>query len=131
MARSAKRSGRGEVTWETVRELAFALPGVEESTSYGTPAFKVRGKLFARLHQDGDCVVVKIDLDERAMRMRADPQAFFITDHYLRHPLMLVRFSAVRRNDLRDLLVESWRQSAPKRLLASQLQPPDKSAGSL
>jgi hypothetical protein len=33
------------VTWETVRQLALALPGVEEGTSYGTPALKVRGKL--------------------------------------------------------------------------------------
>lgn len=110
---------RGAITWETVRQLARDLPEVEESTSYGTPALKVRGKLFARLHQSGESVVVKIDMAERAARMRADPKAFYITDHYLNYPMMLVRFSAVRKADLRDLLEESWRRSAPTRLLAA------------
>ncbi len=52
------------VTFETVRRLALALPAAEESTSYGTPAFKVGGKLFARLREDHD-LVVKIDVGHR------------------------------------------------------------------
>src|SRR6266851_3835485 len=113
------RAGRNKasntpVTFDTVRQIAQTLPGAEESTSYGTPAFKVRGQLFARLHQDGDVVVVRVlDETERAMRMRADPDACFITDHYLDYPWMLVRLSAVRRDDLADLVVESWRLRAP------------------
>jgi hypothetical protein len=118
-----KRASRGAmgartITWDTVRELASALPDAEEGISYGTPAFRVRGKLFARFHQSGESVVVRIDFYERAMRMRADPKAFYITDHYLKYPFMLVRMSAVRREDLRDLLEESWRRCAPKRLVA-------------
>ncbi len=112
------RGRTGPVSWETVRELALALPGAEEGASYGTPAFRVRGKLFARLHQSGESVVVRIDSAERAQRMQADPRAFYITEHYLRYPMMLVRFSAVRRDDLRDLLEDSWRRCAPPRLVA-------------
>src|SRR5262245_44243599 len=115
--RRSRRSGSA-ITWDTVRELAQALPGAEEGTSYGTPAFKVRGKLFARLHQSRHSVVVRIDKDDRAMRMRADPTAFYITDHYVAYPWMLVRLSAVRRDDLADLLAESWRHRAPQRLVA-------------
>ena len=96
----------------------LALPESEEGKSYGTPAFRVRGKLFVRLHENGDSVVVSLDIEERGMRMRADPQAFYITDHYIGYPWMLVRLSAVRRDDLRDLLEESWRRHAPKRLVA-------------
>src|SRR5579871_2072526 len=104
------------VTWETVRELALKLPKVEEGKSYGTPAFRVGGQLFARLHQDGDCAVVRIDPDERTMRLSADPRAFFITDHYLNYPWLLVRFSAVRKTDLRGLLEDAWRLAAPASL---------------
>lgn len=107
-----------DVTWETVRELVRALPECEEGTSYGTPAFKVKGNLFVRLHQDGDAVVVRIEPAERAMRMAADPEAFFITDHYAAHPWMLVRLSAVGRDDLAELLEDSWRLRAPPRLRA-------------
>jgi hypothetical protein len=113
---SARRARK--VTWDAVREVASALPASEEGTSYGTPAFKVSGKLFVRLHQDGDAIVVRIDTAERTMRMQADPNAFFITDHYAAYPWMLVRLSAVRQDDLADILKESWRLRAPKRILA-------------
>lgn len=118
--KQSRRSKRGTraITWESLRELALALPGAEESTSYGTPAFKVRGKLFLRLRPEGDAVVVRIEKDERAMRMRADPNAFYITDHYAPYPWMLVRLAAVRREDLAELLEDAWRLQAPQRLLA-------------
>jgi hypothetical protein len=114
--RNAKTGSRA-VTWETVREIALKLPKVEEGKSYGTPAFRVGKQLFARLHQDGDCVVVRIDPGEREMRMAADPRAFFITDHYLEYPWLLVRFSAVGKSDLRDLLHDAWRFAAPASLV--------------
>jgi hypothetical protein len=103
------------VTFETVREIAGGLPGAVEGTSYGTPAFRVGKSLFVRLHQDGESLVVKIDPGERAMRMRVDPETFYITDHYLNYPWILVRLSTVRRDDLRELLEDAWRQSAPER----------------
>ena len=115
--RNQKRESKSKpMTFEQVRLLALALPKAEEGTSYGTPAFKVGGKLFARLHQDGTSLVVKIDPGERTMRMKAEPETFYVTDHYLNYPWILVRISSIDPNDLRDLLEEAWRLSAPKRL---------------
>ena len=105
-------------TMATVRRLALALPGVEEGTSYGTPAFKVRGKLFARLHQSGEAIVVRVDDDEREMLMKTDPETYYMTDHYIGYPWMLVRLAKVRTDDLCDRLEQSWRRSASKRLIA-------------
>jgi hypothetical protein len=117
-----QRSGgkRTAVTFETVREIARELPGAVEGMSYGTPAFRVGKTLFARQHQDDDSLVIKIDPDERAMRMRADPETFYITEHYRNYPWMLVRFASVTSEDLRELLENAWRQSAPKRLLSDR-----------
>lgn len=106
------------VTFQAVRELALALPEVEEGTSYGTPAFKVKGKLMVRLREDGETIVIKIDFDTREILMQADPETFFITDHYLGYPTILVRLARVDRDDLARLLEDSWRQNAPKRLLS-------------
>jgi hypothetical protein len=103
------------ITFDTVRELARELPGAVEGLSYGTPAFKVGKCLFVRQHQDGDLLVIKIEPAHRAMRMKADPETFFITDHYLNYPYMLVRLSMVTRDDLRELLEDAWEQCAPKR----------------
>jgi hypothetical protein len=103
---------------QTVRRLALALPGVEEGTSYGTPGFRVRGKFLARLWEDGETLVVKCGDDERDFRMQVDPETFFITDHYRGYPTVLVRLGRVRPTDLRQVLEEAWRRSAPKRLVA-------------
>lgn len=119
-SRTGKGKPRGEpITYETVRQLALTLPGAEEGTSYGTLACKVAGKLFARQHQDGESVVIRVDFEEREELMSADPEKFYITDHYLNYPWMLVRLSKVGRDELSDLLLQSWRRAAPKRLLAS------------
>jgi len=102
----------------TVRRLALALPGVEEGPCYGTPGFRVRGKFLARLWEDGETLVVKCGDDERDFRMQADPGTFFTTDHYRGYPTVLIRLARVRTADLRDILEQAWRRSAPKRLIA-------------
>jgi hypothetical protein len=111
------RPTKKQVPLETVRRLALAFPGVEEGTSYGTTAFKVRGKLLARLREDGESLVVRIDFDTRDLLIETDPEAFYITDHYRGYPAILVRLSRVHPDALRDLLEEAWRRVAPKRLL--------------
>ncbi|HVJ55040.1 MAG TPA: MmcQ/YjbR family DNA-binding protein [Aliidongia sp.] len=103
--------------WEAVRRIALALPGVVEGTSYGTPAFRVGGKFLSRLHQDGNSLVVRIGMDEREMLMAADPETYYITDHYRDYPSMLVRIDKVAAESLHRLLEQSWRAIAPKRLV--------------
>ncbi len=46
------------MTLTKIRKLAKKLPGTTEQTSYGTPALKVGKKLFLRLHQKEDAIVV-------------------------------------------------------------------------
>lgn len=108
------------MTYEEVRALANALPGVEDGTSYGTPALKVHGKLLCRLKEDGGTLVVRVSFDEREMLMDAEPETFFITDHYRAWPAMLVRLSRVAPGTLERLLRQTWREIAPKRLVAAQ-----------
>ncbi len=96
-------------TYETVRELARELPNVEESTSYGTPALKVKKKLLARLKEDGKTLVLRVSFDERDILMQAEPETFFITDHYLGYPAVLAKLPRIGRRQLRDVLAMSWR----------------------
>ena len=105
-------------TWETVQEIARALPGAVEGASYGTSAFHVRQKLFVRLHQSGESIVIMIDLAERPALMTLDPETCFITEHYLNDPAMLVRLATVRPQALRELIEDSWRSRAPANLVA-------------
>jgi|SoiMethySBSTD1v2_1073268.scaffolds.fasta_scaffold754975_2 hypothetical protein len=106
-------------TWETVRGIALTLPGAVEGKSYGTPAFHVDKKLFVRFHQSGESVVIMIHVNEREALMKIDPETFYITNHYLNYPAMLVRLSTVQPDDLRKLITESWRRSAPAKLVTA------------
>jgi hypothetical protein len=112
------------ITLEKLRQLALTLPEVEEGTSYGTPAFRVKGKFFARLWEDGEVLVVKVGFDESEMLQNADPETFFLTDHYRGYPSVLVRLSSVGAERLRDVLEQGWRFNAPKRLLAAHDKEP-------
>jgi hypothetical protein len=102
------------VTFKDVRKLALSLKSVEEDTSYGTPAFKVGGKLIARLKEDGESLVVGTTFEEREEMMSAEPETYYITDHYLEYPWVLVRLSRVRLDALRDLLNRALRLASAK-----------------
>jgi hypothetical protein len=113
--RARARAIRAGVTFDAARALALALPGVVEGTSYGTAAFKAGGKLLARLREDGETLVVRVDPEARDLLMRSEPETFFITDHYAGHPWVLVRLPRVERAALEALLEEGWRLVAPAR----------------
>jgi hypothetical protein len=107
------------VTWDTVRTLAMSLPGVVEGTSYGTTAFKVNGKLIARFHQDGESLAIKVEYATREVLMGANPNTYYITDHYRCWPWMLIHIARVHPDELRQLLEDAWRSTAGKRDLAA------------
>ena len=104
-------------TPDDVRELALALPATTEKPSYGTPGFRVRDRLFARLHQDGESLVVRVDLDEREALAAAEPEKFFWTAHYDKYPWIQVRLAAIDREELGEVLRDAWRRRAPVAVL--------------
>ena len=108
------------ITEDDVRQIALSLPETTEKPSYGTPGFRVKDKLFARIREEGDVLVVWTgDVAEKEALIAAEPDKFFTTPHYDGHPTVLVRFAAVGVDELEELLTESWRLRAPKRLLAA------------
>jgi hypothetical protein len=103
------------VTFDDVRKLALAWPEVEDGTSYGTPALKVRKKLLVRLKEDGDNLVMPgVPPDERDMLIESQSGVFHYTDHYKDYPIVLVRLSKAKRSTVEPLLRRQWRALASK-----------------
>jgi hypothetical protein len=98
-----------------LRQTVEQLPGVTEKLCFETPAFYVNDKLFARLKEDGETLA--INTEEREKWMEADPETFFITDHYLKSKYMLINLSSVKQTTLKVLLTRAWKNRAPKKLL--------------
>ena len=104
---------RRKLDFETVKSIALEMPGVEESTAYGSPALKVRGKLLACIptHKSAepDSLAVRVDFEQRADLLATDPNVYYVKDHYLNYPVVLVRLSRIHLDALHDLLGMSLR----------------------
>lgn len=105
--------------WETYRELALSLdmPNVIETTSWGNPCLKAHGKLWAWWSPTEDAPVLKMPKEEREFLIEADPETFFVTDHYRPHNLVLVRPEMLDPEWAKNHLLRTWREMAPKRYL--------------
>ena len=107
------------LTWDDVVAIGERFPGVEVTTSYGTPALKVRGGLICRMRTNPDALVVRvIDMGEREALLQGTPEAFFTIPHYDGYPYVLARLETVDRVELAELIEDAWRLRAPKRLVA-------------
>lgn len=101
------------ITFDTVRKIGLSLPDVEESTTYGAPSLKVGGKMFVcpAIHPGAEpgTLAVRIDFDQRSEMMASDPDTYYLTDHYVNYPVVLVRMARIHPDALRDLIGMAWR----------------------
>jgi hypothetical protein len=99
---------KGTINFDTVRNIGLSLPGVQEGTAYGVPALKVHGELLACIPSNRSAepgsLVVRVSFEDRAELLAADPDVYYLTDHYVGYTGVLVRLSRVNRGVLRDLL---------------------------
>ncbi|HJX47207.1 MAG TPA: MmcQ/YjbR family DNA-binding protein [Gaiellaceae bacterium] len=105
------------IVWDDVVALGRELPETEESTSYGRPSLKVRGKSFVTIRERPDALVVRCDGDEKPFLLEARPDLVFTTPHYDGYPYVLVRLEAPLE-EARELVIDSWLLVAPKKLAA-------------
>jgi hypothetical protein len=94
--------------FDKVRKIGLSFPGVEESTCYGEPALKVGGKMFACMacHRSAEpgSLVVLVDFPQRQELLAEAPELYYLTDHYVGYPSVLVRLAKIRPDALRGLL---------------------------
>lgn len=104
-----------------MRRIALSLPETTERPSYeGTPSFRTKRKSFTRIRKDGESIVVFVaSVEEKEALLASDSRKFFTTPHYDGYPAVLVRFAETDVDELAELLTDSWRLAAPKRMLAA------------
>src|SRR5579863_257139 len=91
--------------WNVVREIIAVFSESLESTSYGTPAYKVNKKLLLRLKEGGETLV--LHSDDRDIFLAKDTSVFFVTEHYMNYPYVLIRLNKIRKDKLRAAIVQS------------------------
>jgi len=100
-------------SFTAVESIGRTLPDVEVTTMYGQPALKVRGKMFVCIasHKSAEpnTLVVMMDFPDRDALIEDAPGTYYLKDHYLNYPCILVRLLRVRPDALRDLVIGAHR----------------------
>ena len=95
-----------------VRTIAKKLPEVEEGTTFGYAAFKVRGKAFAwfpkKKEVEDGTLAVRMSILERDHRILANPKVFYVTPHYKEYTAGLARVEHMSSAALRELLESGY-----------------------
>ncbi|MGW4032981.1 MmcQ/YjbR family DNA-binding protein [Streptomyces sp. NPDC004838] len=117
-------------TADDARRLALSLPGALEKLAWGMPTFRVDGgRIFASLDDEDRVMGVKCPKEDREELIAAEPEKFFLRPgHDDNYAWLRVRLSALEDDgELYAILLDSWRQAAPRRLLTAHpdlAQPP-------
>ena len=100
-------------TFKAVESIGRTLPEVEVTTTWGQPTLKVRGKMFVCIASnksaEPNTLVVMMDFADRDALIEDDPGTYYLKDHYLNYPCVLVRLSRVHPDALRDLVIGAHR----------------------
>jgi hypothetical protein len=100
-------------SFKTVESIGRTLKDVEVTTAWGQPALKVRGKMFVCIasHKSAEpnTLAVMMDFSDRDALVEDDPGTYYLKEHYVNYPCVLVRLSHVRVDALQDLVVGAYR----------------------
>ncbi|WP_149182149.1 MmcQ/YjbR family DNA-binding protein [Streptomyces sp. TRM49041] len=102
---------------EVVRRVAMSFPETVEKEAWGMPTFRVAGKMYLTIPDDETSIAVRCPRQERGELIAAEPEKFWVPPHEASSAWVRVRLGALEDLDeLRDIVVDSWRQAAPDRL---------------
>ena len=95
-----------------VRAIVKKMPDVEEGLTFGWPAFKVKGVLFAWFPQkkevEPNTLAARMSVLERDFRIKAEPELFYVTPHYVGYTSILARPDKMSDKALQELLESSY-----------------------
>ena len=87
-------------------KIALAFPGTEEVLWFNKPAVFLHGQFLTKVHDKEEAMTLRVSsMEMRDMMLEAEPELFYITDHYRNFPFVLARLSALTPKILKEILV--------------------------
>jgi hypothetical protein len=106
-------------TFPDVRTIAKALPEAEEILTWETDVtFRVRGKIFVIGGEGSDAISIKATPAVQAELIEREPTTFRPSAYVGRFGWVTANLERIDDDLLRNLIIEAWRMTAPKRLVA-------------
>ncbi|WP_117215814.1 MmcQ/YjbR family DNA-binding protein [Allorhizocola rhizosphaerae] len=105
--------------YEQVRDWVLALPGTQEVyvEEWGHPTLRVNNKMFASGVSGSKTMTVKAAKEEQEALLAQSPDVYSFAAYVGRFGWVEVNLSKVDADELRELVTEAWRRTAPKKLV--------------
>lgn len=108
------------IDFAEVRALATALPETTEQLAWeDETTWRVRDKIFAMGTAESGTVALKATREDQAELVASRPGIFAVSPYVGRYGWVSVTLAEVDPGEFAELLVDSWRLIAPKRLVAA------------
>ena len=105
-----------------LRAFALSLPAVEERETWDHPTFRVRNKMFLTLAGDGSTATLKATPADQTALVAGDPETYQAAAYAGRHGWVAVALDRIDQDDLRELVIDAWRQVTPQSLATAYEQ---------
>jgi hypothetical protein len=103
---------------DDVRRIALSLPQTVEKELWNHPTFHVVGRMFVTVPDEGTSFAVRCPKLDRHELIASEPGKFWVPPHEANSSWVRVRLAALDGpEELRDILLDSWRQAAPPHLV--------------
>jgi len=103
----------------TVRAFALSLPAAEERETWETATFRVRSKIFMMFSETERHAWIKSVHDEQRALIAMDDDAWFAPPYVGPSGWVGAVLSKADGDEVRELIIEAWRMTAPNRLVAA------------
>ena len=88
------------------RKVMLSIQGTDERLWFNQPSVFIHDRFLAKTHHKESAVTLQVgSMEMRDMMLEAEPELFYITDHYRKFPFVLVRLSALTKTVLKEMLV--------------------------
>jgi hypothetical protein len=104
---------------DTIRRFALSLPGAEERETWETATFRVRNRIFMMFSVLERHAWVKSSRDEQQALIAQEPETFFVPPYVGPSGWVGIVIRTVDPDEMRELLTEAWRLTAPKRAVVA------------
>ena len=100
----------------TVRAFALTLPEAAELATWETATFRVRNRIFCMFSDEERRLWIKSIEEEQRALIDQDPNAYFSPPYVGSKGWVGAVLAKADGDEIRELITEAWRMTAPKRL---------------
>ena len=86
-------------------KIARAIPGAEDRLWFNKPSVFLHDRFLTKVHDKEEAMTLQVgSMEMRDMMLEAEPELFYITEHYRKFPFVLVRLKALSATALKEML---------------------------